>query len=279
MDTMELIPLGRRAGMPASGEASSGYLVQADGFRAILDAGPGTAVRFSRHLADGEPDLVYISHEHTDHLWDLLPLAKMLLDRRLRRDESGHPTFDDGMPRIPLLIPEGGARRLAQLAAVYPVTTFPILDRSFELVFDIVEYGASEALRVAGTEIAISRLRHAAPDGGIRLTRDDRSLVYSGDTGPTPALPELASGAGMLLCESSLREADSTGHGHLSAGDAGRAAAEAGVAELVLTHLTATDDGTLDHLLAAAAAEFPGPIRFAEIGVALTVPTQRKVPA
>lgn len=265
--------------MPVAGEASSGYLVQADGFRAILDAGPGTAVRFSRHLPEGEPDLVFVSHEHTDHLWDLLPLGKMMFDRRLRHDDSGALVVDESVARIPLLVPAGAGARLRQLAALYPITTYPILDRVFELVFDVIEYGAAEELRIAGTDLAIALMRHAAPDSGIRLTRAGRSLVYSGDTGTTPALPALAREAGMLLSECTLRGPDDTGHGHLCAEEAGRAAAEAGVQELVLTHFSATDPDTIAYHLAAAARQFDGPIRIAEIGVAITVPTERKVSA
>jgi ribonuclease BN (tRNA processing enzyme) len=40
---MDLLVLGCQAGMPASGQASSGYLVTAGGCRILLDCGPGVA--------------------------------------------------------------------------------------------------------------------------------------------------------------------------------------------------------------------------------------------
>jgi ribonuclease BN (tRNA processing enzyme) len=40
---MDLLVLGCQAGMAASGQASSGYLVTAGGCRILLDCGPGVA--------------------------------------------------------------------------------------------------------------------------------------------------------------------------------------------------------------------------------------------
>ncbi|MGW4591901.1 MBL fold metallo-hydrolase [Amycolatopsis thermoflava] len=73
----------------------------------------------------------------------------------------------------------------------------------------------------------------------------------------------------MFLCEAALRASDTTGHGHLSASEAGRVAAAAIVGELVLTHFASTEPEWLDGLLTDARAEFDGPIRLAAAGKTL----------
>lgn len=142
---MELIPLGCLAGMPAAGLASSGYLVRAADQAIMLDAGPGTALVLGRHLGV-PPSAVVVTHEHTDHLLDLLVLGKIAVNARLVRDESGAVTVDESVPRVPLLVPRGATSRLRQLAALYPVTTYPVLDRAFDVGFDVHEYEPGEEL-------------------------------------------------------------------------------------------------------------------------------------
>lgn len=261
---MNLLPLGCLAGMPIDGQASSGYLVSDDGWRLLLDAGPGTALALSRHL-DSTLDGVFISHQHTDHIYDLLPIGKMLLGLRLHRDpSSGELSIDESVARVPLFVPRGARAVLRELADMFPVTTHPLLDRAFDIAFDVREYEPGESVRVQGAELRFELLRHVAPNCGVRIEAGAASLVYTGDTGVTPAIATLAEGAGTLLSESTLRESDPSDHGHLSSRDAGRAAREAGVAELILTHFSTTDPLELEWHRARAAAEFAGPVSIAQ---------------
>ncbi|WP_411700279.1 MBL fold metallo-hydrolase [Conyzicola sp.] len=269
---MHLTPLGCLAGMPLNGQASSGYLVDSPDQMIMLDAGPGTALALSRHLADRRLDAVFVSHQHTDHLYDLLPIGKMLLALRLTRDPRTLAlAVDESVARVPLFLPVGALAALRILAALFPVTTHPLLDRAFDLAFDVHEYEPSETVQVGDTSLRFELLEHVSPNCGVRIERDDASLVYTGDTGVTDALPLLATGAGTLLAESTLRESDVSGHGHLSSADAGRAAADAGVAELILTHFSSTQNADLEWHRAAASAQFSGPVRIARPEQTFTV--------
>jgi len=269
---MRLTPLGCLAGMPMNGQASSGYLVDSDDQMIMLDAGPGTALGLSRHLATRRLDAVFISHQHTDHLYDLLPIGKMLLALRLTRDpRTLELAVDESVARVPLFLPAGALAALQTLAALFPVTTHPLLDRAFDLAFDVHEYEPSESALVGDTALRFELLKHVSPNCGVRIERGDASLVYTGDTGITDALPLLAAGAGTLLAESTLRESDVSGHGHLSSADAGRAAADAGVAELILTHFTSSDPDALEWHRDAASAQFAGPVHLAQPEQTFTV--------
>jgi ribonuclease BN (tRNA processing enzyme) len=81
---MQLTVLGCRAGMPADGQPSSGYLVEA-GSTVLLDCGPGITTALSAVADPEDLDAVLISHLHSDHCYDLLPLGKALLQARARR--------------------------------------------------------------------------------------------------------------------------------------------------------------------------------------------------
>ena len=250
--------------MPSDGQASSGYLVQHGETSILLDAGPGIANELSRHIPAQRLSAVFVSHMHTDHLYDLLPIGKQLLSAATVYDpETGTARLDE-THRVPLFAPAGAREKLAALSSVFPVATQPWLDRPFELAFDLIEYAPGDTFEVGGVTLRLAELRHVATCCGVRLEAGGASLVYTGDTGVTQALPELALRADLLLCESTLAQTDPGPHGHMSSADAGRAAAEAGVSRLVLTHFTSADPETLEWHRAQAAAEFAGDIQLAQ---------------
>jgi len=63
-------------------------------------------------------------------------------------------------------------------------------------------------------------------------------LAYSGDSGPSDALPKLAADADLFLCEATLLAPNPEGgtRGHLAATEAVEAFEESGAKRLLLTH-------------------------------------------
>lgn len=267
---MQLTVLGCRSGSPADGQPSSGYLVETEGARLLLDCGPGTAVALSARVAPWTLDAVVISHLHSDHCYDLLPIGKSILASTL--EVPGGPRRRTELScSVPLLAPAASAELFVRWAELFPVTTMPMLDRAFETGFDVRMYHDGASYRIGDCTISLRELRHVRTNCGIRVESPAGTLVYSGDTGMTPALIELAEGADVLLCEATLSEPDRGEHGHLSAGEAGQVAAQAGVGELVLTHFASTEAHWLASLTRAAAAEYAGPIRVAAPGLSMPV--------
>ena len=80
---------------------------------------------------------------------------------------------------------------------------------------------------------------HPVPAYAIRVEHGNKSLVYTGDTGPNDGLIELARGADLLLSEAALRdnEPNNPVDLHLTPADAGEHAKRAGVKRLVITHV------------------------------------------
>ena len=105
------------------------------------------------------------------------------------------------------------------------------------------------------------RFGHPTPAYATRVTETATGavLVYSGDTGPNPALVELARGADLLLIESAFRDhPDNAPDLHLSGRQAAEIAAEAGVGSVLITHIPPWHDRA--EVLAEAEPHFAGPL-------------------
>jgi ribonuclease BN (tRNA processing enzyme) len=264
---MRLTVLGCRAGMPADGQASSGYLVSEGSTRLLLDCGPGVATALT---GVGHPrDLtgVIISHFHLDHCYDVLPIGKMLLADHIR---YGEPPAD-GLEPTPLHVPEGGRSVLDRLAALFPVGTMPTLDKAFELAFDVREYRPGDAFELGDFHVTLYGLKHAVPNCGSRIESATGVLAYTGDTGVTEEIHRLAHDVDLFLAEATLAETDDGPHGHLSAADAARAATASGVRRLVLTHFTSAAPEWRDARRADAEQIFGAPVHLAIPGDELEI--------
>ncbi|MEO9173885.1 MAG: MBL fold metallo-hydrolase [Gaiellales bacterium] len=229
------------------GEPCSSYLVEAGGARILLDCGSG-AFGALRALSDLPLDAVVLSHLHHDHVADLIPFGYA----RRYGDLQAWPA-----PR--LLAPPGGIERLAAIS-VAGGGQADHLDGPFALE----EYTPGETLELAGARIDLAPLRHPGVSHAIRIEAGGRALVYSGDTGSTPALAVHATGAAIFLCEATYVDEADSDHVHSSAPDAGRAATDAGVEQLVLVHLDAAKRGAA---VAAARTTFDGSVQAATPGL------------
>jgi phosphoribosyl 1,2-cyclic phosphodiesterase len=185
-----------------------------------------------------------------------------------RDGEEGQLVGD--VSRVPCHLPPGGVAAMRTAQALFPVRSAPPLDQAFDLVFDATETAPGDRYTIGDCTVSAVGLRHAVPVCGFRIESSAGSIAYTGDTGWTGALLDLATGVDLLLCEATLREPDTGTHGHLAASEAGRLAALAGVGALVLTHFLSSDDEHLATLVADAARAFEGPILLATPRTAIT---------
>lgn len=104
----ELTVLGTCGGWPEAGRAASGFLLEADGVRLVLDLGHATLPRLLGRRTVDEVDAVIITHAHPDHCADLSALCRALLfdgtrDRRvpLRCGRTEHRHHREAAPPQP----------------------------------------------------------------------------------------------------------------------------------------------------------------------------------
>ncbi|MGY1651848.1 MBL fold metallo-hydrolase [Geodermatophilus sp. SYSU D01119] len=231
---MRLTVVGCSGSGPGPTSAASCYLVEHDGFRVLLDLGNG-AFGALQALADPDSiDAVYLSHLHADHCLDVAP---MVVWHRYSGRSSRR--------RVPLIAPAGADRRLAQ---AYDADGAPLTD-----VFDFAVTPVSAVL--GPFEVQTARTAHPIECHAVRLTAHGSSLVYTGDTGPSRAVVDLARGADVLLAEAAHPERDDLPPDlHLTGRQAGEAAVAAGVRRLLVTHVPAWVDPAAQ--LAGAQAVF-----------------------
>ena len=244
---MRLTVLGSCGAWPAAGQACSGYLVEHDGFRLLLDLGYAVVPRLLTLLDAGRLDAVVISHGHPDHCADVNPL--------LRARVLG----GDALPPLPLYALPGA------LDAVLALDRPGMLDGGYVVRELVIGRGPD----IGPFQVRARLLPHSRPNAGVRLTAAGQVLAYTGDTGPSDGVADLAREADLLLAEASyVDQVPEDSAGTLSsAGQQGRQAAAAGARRLLLTHLM---PGT-DPAAAQAAAEhgYRGDVGVATAGLAL----------
>ncbi|WP_405147410.1 MBL fold metallo-hydrolase [Nocardia salmonicida] len=262
---MHLTIVGNRAGMPADGGASSGYLVETGQSRVLLDCGPGIAVMLGNYVHASLLDAVVISHLHLDHCYDVLPIGKQAMRKAADAPDR----------RIKLFVPKGARAKLDQLAALFPVKTFPDLNRAFDLAYEVVEYERGGTYALTDCSIELVPMVHTEPACGVRIESPTGSLAFTGDTGWNDNLVALAADVDIFLAESTLAEPDRTPHGHLSAGEVGRVAAAAGARSVVLTHFGSAQDQWQQARRDEVSAEFDGPVHLSRPGMRFSVPAEQ----
>ena len=85
---MRLTVIGGCGAWPAAGQACSGYLVEHDGFRLLIDPGYAIVPRLLERIDATDVDAVLVSHGHPDHCAGLHPLLRA----RVLREEPAPPS-------------------------------------------------------------------------------------------------------------------------------------------------------------------------------------------
>jgi ribonuclease BN (tRNA processing enzyme) len=238
---MRLTTLGGCGAWPTAGRACSGYLVEQDGFRVLIDPGYAVLPRLLEQVRAEALNAVLVTHGHPDHCADLNPLLR------------ARAMSDDPPAALPVYAPAGA------LDAVLALDRPGTVDDAIKLH----SFDPGERFAAGPFEVCTWLLPHWVPNAGLRLEADGEILAYTGDCGPSPDLLPLAASADVFLAEATYpRRVPGDSVRYLSsARDAGRAAARADVKKLMLTHLW---PGTSPSIaMEVAAKEFSGDISVA----------------
>ena len=248
---MRLTVVGMAGSFPGPDSPASCYLVEHDGHRIVLDLGNGAIGALQRYADPYSIDAVVLSHLHADHCLDLTSYYVM----RKYRPQGPAPV-------IPVLGPTGTADRMA---AAYDLPEEPGMTGEFEF------HDHAAVTEVGPFRVTTAPANHPVEAYAIRVAAGGRSLVFSGDTGPTDALVELSRGADLALFEASFlsRYENLPPNLHLTATQAAEHAMRADVDRLVLTHLVpwTPQDETREE----AAAVYSGHLDLAAPGLVLDI--------
>ncbi|MGV9264391.1 ribonuclease Z [Kitasatospora sp. NPDC003701] len=306
MSQRELVVLGTASQVPTRHRNHNGYLLRWDGEGLLFDPGEGTQ-RQMLHAGVSATQItrIAVTHFHGDHSLGLAGVIQRInLDRvphpvdvyfpasgevyfeRLRHATAFHETAVLRPRPIeePGPLPAPGARfALDAVRLSHPVESFGY--RLTEPDGRRLVPERLAALGIAGPDVG--RLQHlgAIESDGRSVTLDQVSEFRRGqrfafvmDTRLCEGVHELAEGADLLVIESTFTDADTRlaeEHGHLTAGQAGKVAAEAGAGTLVLTHFSQRYPDLGQHL-ADARKHFDGTVVLAEDLARVPVPPRRR---
>jgi ribonuclease BN (tRNA processing enzyme) len=243
---VRLTVIGCSGSFPGPDSPGSCYLVEAEGFRLLLDMGNGSLGVLQRYCGLHDVDAICLSHLHADHCLDLCSYAVARLY-----------AVSGAQPRIPVYGPAGAADRMTRAYSLQPG---PEMRKAFD--FRTLTPGVQQ---IGPFRLTAEHVSHPVETFGIRLEHGQSSLVYSADTGESAALVGLARAADLMLCEASFLERPNLPPDlHLTGRQAGQHAARAGVGRLVLTHLVPWNDRS--KTLEEATQAFTGPMSLAASG-------------
>jgi ribonuclease Z len=272
---LDVVFLGTAGSMPTARRAPSATLVRRGGERLLFDCGEGTQRQLLRSdVGLVDLDEVFLTHFHADHF---LGLPGMLKTFALRGRElpltlygpHGLGELLGALRRIfGRLTYEVAVVELSAGAALardgYEVRAFPVRHGRDALGYALVEnerpgrfdVAAADALGIpfgpergalqAGEPVTLADGRIVTPGEVLGAARPGRKLVLTGDTAPSEDVVAAALGADLLVheatfCEDEAERASETEHS--TALEAARAARDAGVRLLALTHLSSRYGG------------------------------------
>jgi ribonuclease BN (tRNA processing enzyme) len=247
MAPMQLTVIGCSGSFPGPDSPASCYLLEAEGFRLVIDMGNGSLGVLQRHAELFGVDAVCLSHLHADHCIDLSSywVARQYAPQGPR-------------PPIPVYGPQATTDRIAGLSGEKA--------DSIRARFDVRDLSPRQQIGPFG--VTTERMNHPVETFGFRVEHAGWTMAYSADTGPTDALVRLAQDADLLLSEASFQNNKNNPPDlHLTARQAGEHATRAGAGQLVLTHLVPWYDRDLS--LTQAAETFSGPLSAAATGLVL----------
>lgn len=289
-DDLHILFCGTGSPLPNRDRAEACTAVIAGGRLFIFDAGEGS----SRNLQMMQAPMdrmggVFLTHLHSDHINGLGNLALQ------------HWVGTNAAAPLALAGPQGTAVVGDALGTVYRADSGWRTAHHGEAVAPPAGFGFAArditpgvVYDQGGVRITAFAVPHApvAPAFGYRLDWAGRSVTISGDTAATPALAKAAKGSDVLVAEllnpllvkrleDAARAAGRPKRAkifadipdyHLSPADAGKIAADAGVKQLVFTHIVPAVPGFMDQLLTKGARDyFSGPVTVANDGDVISI--------
>jgi ribonuclease BN (tRNA processing enzyme) len=287
-----VITLGTAGGpLPRAGRTQSSNLLVVDGTPYLIDAGDGAVRRIVRAGYDfRRVGKVFITHPHSDHTNGLATLlnAQWEYARREPTDVYGYGVEALVKGAIAYLTPNAEVRwsegKRIKMEQVF---------RGHDVAPGAIYQDAN--VRVIATENTHFNFPPESPAHGkyrsysYRFETPGRTVVFTGDTGPSKALEQLAKGADLLVTEVNVTQevielqkrngswqAKSPAEQeawirhmneeHITPEQVGQLAAAAGVKTVVLTHFTPTVNRNDDYqrFVDATKKHYSGPVVLAK---------------
>ena len=216
--------LGTGDAFASGGRAQAGYLLEANGKRILLEAGPGLLPEMKRHGIEADSlDAIIISHLHGDHFCGLPFLFLEFMWER--------------PPKHPVII--AGPKNLEKRTWTLMRTMFSRFDlKQLQSKVKWVVLDPGKSVKIAGLKLSTIRSPHTTPDVSLslKIVVNGKTFVFSGDTGWNDELVDFSAGANLLLCECTYFESNHLRF-HINYPELRRNLERFSVKRMILTHL------------------------------------------
>lgn len=208
---MELMVIGCDGTYPSANGACSGYLVMDGDTRILMDCGSGVISKLMALMDPAKLSALILTHWHNDHASDMLVLRYYLLIHR---------------------------RKLVVYAPLDQNPLMSLCEGDEFILRDIREAADIEGIRLEST-----RVSHPVPAYAVKLSREEKKLVYTGDTNRWEPLVDFCGNADLLICDATFHTDEwNRNLPHLTAAQAAELGMKAGVKRLLLTHFQPGSD-------------------------------------
>jgi ribonuclease Z len=301
---LRLTFLGTSAAQPTIGRNLSGLAVRRERELFLVDCGEGTQRQMIRYGTGFDVDAIFFTHFHADHYLGAIgflrtlsmtgretPLdvygprpARRLLDVmlftgteklefevRIHEVKPGEAVRRDGCD----LVPFQTDHRTPSVGWALVEDARPGRFHPEKAAALGVPKGPAFGELQRGRTVTLEDGRVVQPEEVVEAPRRGRRVVVTGDTRPCAGTVEAARGADLLVHDSTFGDAEQARAGetmHSTAREAARVARDAGVARLVLTHLSTRYDRDFATLAAQAREEYGGALEVAADGMLIEVP-------
>lgn len=291
---LKLTFLGTGAACPTVDRNVASLALTREGDTMLFDCGEGTQRQMMRYGVSFTFREIFFTHFHSDHLLGVIGLLRTLGLLNIFGEESRRDGLTlygpKGAERILGQALEVGIERVKFPVEIvelkvgdvlkrkeYDLVTFPTEHRADTIGYALVEHerlgrfhpDQARALGIPegplwgrlhkGETVTLPDGRCIAPADLVGQPRPGRKVVVSGDTRPCDGLRAAATGADLLVHEATFSHQDlarAKETGHSTAREAAELAREAGVKQLVLTHISPRYSRDAPELVAEARMYF-----------------------
>lgn len=212
---MKLTVLGMYGGYPYDDVGTSAYLLQTADYNLLLDCGSGALLSLQHHLDPLQLDAVLLSHYHHDHIADVGVLQYYWQLHQGQKKE----------PQLP----------------IYGHTADPLHFAALTMqgITQGVAYQAQHKSTIGPFDITFLLTVHPVPAYAMRIVERDsgKTLVYTADTAYFDALPQFARRADLLITDTNFLKRKTGTIMHMTTTQSGLLAKDAGVKNLLISHL------------------------------------------
>lgn len=189
---LELTFLGTGDAFASHGRFQSGYMIEAADSKILMDPGPTALCAMKRGgFKPADVDIILVSHLHGDHFGGL---PFLLLEYVYESPRS---------TKLVIAGPRHIEERTWRLFnTMFPGTKPDLPKLVGRLKFVVLEPGCD--LKVGPIRLAAMRTPHMKPPEAslaLRLGVNNRTVVFSGDSGWTDQMVSFSAGADLFLCE------------------------------------------------------------------------------